>query len=487
MAIILISGFFILLSMFLCVGGFCMVQRNTNSDGKTLRDSKKMYLAAGYLFLRFKRKAIKSMQVQQQEEQFYRIIYVNDNPGKQRLYRECTQGLIVFSLMFLFGIVVLCMALTGCFDDRRVASFVRPVSGTDVYQLKARINQKDYDTEFRVNERTLTEQEVVEAWEKAKISLPKQMLGTNRCAEEVTKNLFFPTKLDGTNVELIWMSSDYKLVDYDGNVYSRNASAEGSMVTITIEVKYGQFVSFLEVPIRVIRENGGEEDTGERLTEELMRKDAEQAYEEIMELPTEVGESPVVFYKKKSKSPWLFAVLFLLSVIGLLALWESEDKRLRKEREDQLLRDYPDLVSKITLLLQAGLTLRSAWDRITEDYESSKKSAHKKETRYVYEEMRSIRNRLNAGVPEENAYEEFGKNCGNIRYLRLSSLLVQNLKKGTGGLIPLLRKEAAEAFADRKERVKQKGEEAGTKLLIPMAGILVLILAIIMIPAFLSF
>ena len=183
----------------------------------------------------------------------------------------------------------------------------------------------------------------------------------------------------------------------------------------------------------------------------------------------------------------MFAILFLLMIIGLFALWESEDKRLRKEREDQLLRDYPDLVSKITLLLQAGLTLRSAWDRITEDYESSKELQRKKETRYVYEEMRSIRNRLNAGVPEENAYEEFGRNCGNIRYLRLSSLLVQNLKKGTGGLIPLLRKEAAEAFAERKERVKQKGEEAGTRLLIPMAGILVLILAIIMIPAFLSF
>ena len=101
--------------------------------------------------------------------------------------------------------------------------------------------------------------------------------------------------------------------------------------------------------------------------------------------------------------------------------------------------------------------------------------------------MRNTRNRLNAGVPEETAYEEFGRNCGNIRYLRLSSVLVQNLKKGTGGLVLLLRKEAAEAFADRRERVKQSGEEAGTKLLVPMAGILVLILAIIMIPAFMSF
>lgn len=487
MAIILVSGFFILLSVVCVASGIVKAYSGGNPDGREIAASGKRYLAGGYRYLLWRRKTVKKLRLQQQEEQFYRTIYVNDSPAKRKLFRECEQGLLLFGLMFLFGAIVFGMAIGGSFDDTRVTSFVRPHSGADVYQLKAKIGQKEYDTELSVNERTLTEQEVIEAWEEAKSTLPKQMLGSNRCAEEVTKHLYFPKKLEGTNVDLVWISSDYKLVDFEGNVYNGNAATEGSIVTVTVEVKYGQWVSFLDIPICVVREVESTENTGERLTEELKKRDAEQAYEEIMELPTDVGESPVEFYKKKSRSPWLFAILFLLMIIGLFALWESEDKRLRKEREDQLLRDYPDLVSKITLLLQAGLTLRSAWDRITEDYESSKELQRKKETRYVYEEMRSIRNRLNAGVPEENAYEEFGRNCGNIRYLRLSSLLVQNLKKGTGGLIPLLRKEAAEAFAERKERVKQKGEEAGTRLLIPMAGILVLILAIIMIPAFLSF
>ena len=68
----------------------------------------------------------------------------------------------------------------------------------------------------------------------------------------------------------------------------------------------------------------------------------------------------------------------------------------------------------------------------------------------------------------------------------VASVLVQNLTKGSAGVLPLLRKEAAEAFCDRREQAKQRGEEAGTKLLLPMAGILIIILAMILVPAFLS-
>jgi hypothetical protein len=44
-----------------------------------------------------------------------------------------------------------------------------------------------------------------------------------------------------------------------------------------------------------------------------------------------------------------------------------------------------------------------------------------------------------------------------------------------------------EAFEERKETAKRLGEEAGTKLLIPMMIMLVLVLVIIMVPAFQAF
>jgi len=61
---------------------------------------------------------------------------------------------------------------------------------------------------------------------------------------------------------------------------------------------------------------------------------------------------------------------------------------------------------------------------------------------------------------------------------------VQNLQKGAKGALQLLEQEAMTAFAERKEAAKRKGEEAGTKLLLPMFGLLGIVLVIVMVPAF---
>ena len=71
-------------------------------------------------------------------------------------------------------------------------------------------------------------------------------------------------------------------------------------------------------------------------------------------------------------------------------------------------------------------------------------------------------------------------------YLRLGALLSQNLRKGTKGLNDLLKLEAVQAFEERKARAKRRGEEAGTKLLLPMFLMLIEVLIIVVVPAFLS-
>ena len=71
-------------------------------------------------------------------------------------------------------------------------------------------------------------------------------------------------------------------------------------------------------------------------------------------------------------------------------------------------------------------------------------------------------------------------------YVRLGALLSQNLRKGTKGLTQLLKTEALQAFEDRKANARRRGEEAGTKLLLPMFLMLSVVLVIVIVPAFLS-
>ena len=82
--------------------------------------------------------------------------------------------------------------------------------------------------------------------------------------------------------------------------------------------------------------------------------------------------------------------------------------------------------------------------------------------------------------------ENFGIRCHVPAYLKLSALLEQNLKKGTKGLAGLLRSEAEEAKAWRRELARRKGEEASTRLLLPMILMLAVVMLFILVPAGMS-
>jgi hypothetical protein len=70
--------------------------------------------------------------------------------------------------------------------------------------------------------------------------------------------------------------------------------------------------------------------------------------------------------------------------------------------------------------------------------------------------------------------------------MKFGTLLSQNLRKGSKGLSEMLRMEAIQSFEMRKSRAKRLGEEAGTKLLAPMIGMLAVVFIMVMVPAFLS-
>ena len=62
-------------------------------------------------------------------------------------------------------------------------------------------------------------------------------------------------------------------------------------------------------------------------------------------------------------------------------------------------------------------------------------------------------------------------------------LLVQQLRKGSGGLVIKLHEEADQSFEERKNAARKRGEEISTKLLIPMFMMLGVVLVILLVPA----
>ncbi len=161
-------------------------------------------------------------------------------------------------------------------------------------------------------------------------------------------------------------------------------------------------------------------------------------------------------------------------------------KRTEDEIESQLRLDYPEIVSKLSLLMGAGMSGANAFAKISRDYADAKRE-RKQSVRCGYEAVAAASGRIAAGVSEPEAYAEFGRACRLHSYIKLASLLTQNVIKGSEGFKLMLRGEVTEAFAERKALARTKGEEAGTKLLMPMVMMLGVVLVIIVVPAFMSF
>ena len=94
---------------------------------------------------------------------------------------------------------------------------------------------------------------------------------------------------------------------------------------------------------------------------------------------------------------------------------------------------------------------------------------------------------LHNGILEQTAIEQFGRRLASPLYIKFSGLLIGNLKKGNTELLRMLKEEADAAFVIRRNQARKRGEEAATKLLFPMILMLGVVMAVIMLPAFLSF
>lgn len=177
----------------------------------------------------------------------------------------------------------------------------------------------------------------------------------------------------------------------------------------------------------------------------------------------------------------LLGLTALLCFLFPIAMDSHLKDRVRK-RQDQMAEDYPVIVLKLSLCLQAGMSLRRAWEAVVSGYVQGER----KEMRYAYEEMGLTLSDIQNGHAESRAYGEFGRRCKGYSYMKLGCLLEQNLKLGGDSLTAFLAMEMEDAFAQRQNQALRKGQEAQSKLLFPMMVLLIISLAVVLAPAFLS-
>lgn len=335
-----------------------------------------------------------------------------------------------------------------------------------------------------VDEKQYTAEEMDAIFDEVAGGLEEAILGENTSVDHIDHDLVLPDSAEGYPVSIEWLVGDHDVLDSFGHIREDMSDEAGREVKLTAQLTYGALekdhVFYVKV-YPLYRE------AGEQLSHDIDRSIDEYAKATVSDsaqlLPDEVdGHS--LSYKNSLPRTWLYVLL--VAGLASVVLYTGRDRDLKAEvakREREMLLDYPEIVSKLTLLLGAGLTLRAAFEKVASDYKNREWGRRS----YALEEMLITVHRMRSGVSEYEAYLDFGKRCAVRRYTKLGALFSQNIKKGSAGLLAEMEKEAHDAFEERKANARKRGEEAGTKLLLPMALMLSVVMIVIIVPAFMSF
>ena len=397
------------------------------------------------------------------------------------------------SIVFLCVLsVAFLVELWNMFADNTVTKIERNSYGeraeTDTYKVE--IDGKTEEIlDIQVAPRSYTEQELQGLYLSATKVLETSFLGQNTSAEHVTEKLSLSDSIEGYPFRIRWEMSRYDVVDSTGKLYQNviekvDTENRGVPVTLTAILQYGSKSFSFSEDIVVYAEKEeilSEKEKLENLVADIEDESREEAY---VELPEMLDGKKLVW--RKVESTKTIPLLLVGSAVSFFFLY-SEIQKERKEkqkREKQMLFDYPEIVSQFTVLISAGMSTKNAWKKIVEDYRKQK--ARTGRERWAYEEMFYILQEMQSGIPEAECYAHFVERANLMPYMKLGALLLQNLRKGTKGMWAMLEVEACQSLEERKNQVKKLGEEAGTKLLLPMLLMLIVVLLIVMVPAFVS-
>ena len=183
------------------------------------------------------------------------------------------------------------------------------------------------------------------------------------------------------------------------------------------------------------------------------------------------------------------AQIALLEVVVIVLLFLSKKEKQKnelKERNMMMQLEYPEIVSKMAVLMGAGMTVEQAWNRITARY-IDKRQKEKAQKLPAYEEMLITEREISDGEIGRKAYAGFAERVNIECYQRFIRIILQSIHKGNKGVCEMLEKESDDAFNERRLLAMKLGEEAGTKMLVPMMLMMTIVIAIVIAPAIINF
>ncbi len=338
---------------------------------------------------------------------------------------------------------------------------------------------KDEEFSFELKERQLDDTQVQSALAAAQKELSKVMLKDNKSADYVTKDLYLPKSLQDGKVTAAYEFSDMNLVEDDGSIIFENTTKEGQIITLEVILTCQETEKIIKYPLRIVEDSTDKKALFLKyLKKTIESRENQSPNAKTITLPKELGSLPIEWKDSGAVNPWHILFFLIIVVVAVEFAKRADIKKKEKDKRDMLMSEYPEFISEISLLLGTGMNVKTAIERMV-----MQKEKNNEKLTPLGEELKLTCGEIKGGISEASAYERFAQRTGLRAYRKFCGMLIQNLKKGSKKMRQLLDMEAAMSMEEQKALARKKGEEAGTKLLLPMMIMLALVLVIIMYPA----
>lgn len=361
------------------------------------------------------------------------------------------------------------------FDGRILRN--APGEASEEYMIDVQCGEEMFEgIKISVKPGQYSQKQCEKIFEQSRECILRKMLGENANLGQITQDLVFFDKMEDCPFSFSWMIDRSGLIDDEGRILCEKPFD----VVVTYKVNYMSFSKDCSIPVHV----DPSEEIVLRIKRERMictindtlNQNAMIPNESTAYLPTDLDGSNLAYYYSGTKrNPFII----LGGLISGLFIWIAylRDERKNEERmKNQMLKEYPNILQRMSLYLVTGMPIRMIWSRICE-------AAKNKQGSYIYELMKESGNELQNGVSEELVLSRFAEKTKTSEYIRFSALITQNRKRGSTSLRESLKEETMKAFLQKKQNAIRNGEKAGMKLLIPMMILLVDVMIMIIVPA----
>jgi tight adherence protein C len=174
------------------------------------------------------------------------------------------------------------------------------------------------------------------------------------------------------------------------------------------------------------------------------------------------------------QEPVLLAMGGVFGIVLTIRPFVEAGRRVDR-RKQQIITELPDMLSKLMLLVGAGETVQQALARCLEGKELREHP--------LYKEWSDVVSALRNGQTFSSAIETFNRRCAVQEVSIFTTVLLLNYRRGGEYFVLALRELSYALWEKRKAIARSRGEEASSKLVFPLVGILLVLMILVAAPA----